>query len=118
MTLLVAIALALLQASIDATAIMAHKPISHGWMFWIKRAFVHGLPILAAAYFTGDYLHAITAIAAWTSAHRYVLNAIRGKAWDYISTSNGYDRFFLRLPGQGKAAYIAEAIVMITATHA
>jgi hypothetical protein len=118
MTLLVAIALALLQARIDATAIMAHKPINHGWMFWTKRAIVHGTPILAAAHLTGDYLHAIAAIAAWTSAHRYTLNAIRGKAWDYISTSNGYDRFFLRLAGQGKTAYTAEAIVMITATHA
>jgi hypothetical protein len=118
MTILVAIALALVQARIDAERIMAHLPINHGWMFWIKRAAVHGLPILAAAYFTGSAAVFVAAVFAWTSTHRYALNAIRGKAWDYISTSNGYDRLFLRLPGKGKAAYIAEAIVMITATHA
>jgi hypothetical protein len=111
MSYLLAILFGIIQAHVDAGRV-----VRHGWRLWLLRAIGYGAPIAAVAYFAGHcpIFAAIGGAAAFAIAHRLYYNYLRGTAWDYISTSNGYDRMFLGTFGDmgGVLAYVYEAITI------
>ena len=108
--------------------------IIHGWPFWTRRALWFTVPALLILYAlydakplieqTGIEMMALpfaaSAIIA-TSTHRYALNRLRKRDGRYISTSNGYDRFWLDHFGAagGSVAFFTEltALMAVVITH-
>jgi hypothetical protein len=111
MSYILAIIFGIVQAHVDAG-----RAVRHGWRLWLLRAIGYGTPIALAAYFTGysPIFAVIGGAAAFAIAHRLYYNYLRYDSWDYISTSNGYDRFFLGTFGDmgGVLAYVYEAITI------
>jgi hypothetical protein len=75
-----------------------HKPINHIGA-WTVRALVTCL-ILGLASFKLGYSAIPCAIGSaflFSAVFRYCLNRMRGKDWRYISPSNWYDEFWIRV---------------------
>ena len=108
--------------------------IIHGWPFWTRRALWFAVPTLLILYAIYDakplieqtgiemmVLPFAASVLIATSVHRYALNRLRKLDGRYISTSNGYDRFWLRLAGAagGSVAFFTEltALMAVVITH-
>jgi len=116
MTTLLAVVFAIQQANEDYEKISSGAIIPHGWKFWLTRAGIcSGLAAIICLIYKEPLLPSLIVGAAYFAlVHRYVLNALRGKAYDYLSLSNGYDRFFLGLTKYGgRLAYAVEVIVIV-----
>lgn len=120
MTTLFAVLLGLQQATVDYEKIASGAIIPHGWKFWLTRASIYsGVASVICLIFKEPILPSLATGAAYFAlVHRYTLNSLRGKAYDYLSLSNGYDRFFLGLTKYGgRLAYAVEVSVIVMAKH-
>lgn len=88
------------QAGQDARAIAKHKPIRHGLSLVIRFIFV-AVPMF---FLHINYLLIIPAAGLFSFVFNQYLNYDRKKAYFYMSSSNFYDWFFLRLIA-GKEKY-------------
>lgn len=110
------IAYAFAEANIDAHIIGNHKPINHVKGF-ARRASILTLICYACMGWSVYFLTgAMIAAGAFGIVFRLTLNWMRGLPYDYISSSNNYDRFWYSVAGTlgGEAAYAFESAVLIT----
>ena len=107
------IAFALIFGYFDARKDFANlDTIVHGWKFWLSRALRFTVPAFLVAWLASEPLlwSVLASACLTTSVHRFTLNKLRGLPIQYISTSNGYDRFWISWFGAngGELAYIME----------
>ena len=84
--------LALYSSSDDFKEIVAGEKIRHG-LQWLFRAAV----VTLVCYLTKCLLFAIPLAFLFSALFRYKLNKKRGLDWRYVSPSNHYDWFFIRM---------------------
>ncbi len=101
--------LAMWQARDDAHAIAGGEPIDHS-ISWVTRA----AAVLLLCGVLDSYWTAVPMAGLFNVVFRWDLNTRRGLPWDYISTSNYYDRAFIRVAGRhgGRLAYAVELAVL------
>lgn len=102
---------ALIEARMDFWDIRDNKPIYHK-EGWFRRAGIAGILIVVMLLLTDVTFPALCLVAygVFSLSFRITLNLIRGKSWDYVSSSNVYDSLFLHIFGDkgGMAASIVE----------
>jgi len=107
---LLTVLLAMWQAREDAYAIARGEVIDHGTA-WLMRASV----VVVVSTLLTTWWMAVPMAGLFNIVFRWDLNTRRGLAWDYVSSSNYYDRAFLLVAGRhaGMVAYLVEAVVLL-----
>lgn len=100
-SVLVCVILAVWCAEYDAARIIRGKVIHHK-LWWTIRAVVVAVTCIGS----GVPLMAIGCAGLFSGLFRWELNTLRGLAWWYISTSNLYDRVWIKIGGSVKAGGI------------
>lgn len=110
--------LAYSEAVGDAASIEGNIPIDHVRGF-VLRSVLALFSALWAAYVQpmGVWQFVFMMIGGaflFSAAFRFLLNRMRGIAWDYVSLSNVYDTVFIEAFGvnAGRAAYVTEGIIL------
>jgi hypothetical protein len=103
------VVIALWSSRDDARQIERGEEVHHATQ-WVARALVVG----ALTLWLADWWDAIGMAALFNITFRFDLNMRRGLPWDYVSYSNYYDSFFIRLygDGAGEMAYALELIAL------
>ena len=94
--------LAYSESNRDFNTIRSRQTVNHGKGLWRRAWWVIGAVFL----FKLNWMLLFAGGALFSIVFNLLLNHKRGKAWDYTSDSNNYDKFFRRIFGEADAGLV------------